>query len=1450
MKWANNVGMVYKVFDWFKRSEKYYKNGDNRVSRSSQSSPCLSCRKGFTLVELIVVLVILAILAAVSIPAMLGFIDASKDKERSANAESARKASQTVLTDIYNNCSNTLSPELRLSIREKAGHMNLDEDGDIVDDGTAFWITTGKDLKDGVTAAVVENISSYTVATALYKEAGIYYFYDGQDWIKTDYTSDETALNYAREKSSTALLAIWPTDGKIRDIAYNGQNIQGDDNTIYQEGEGSSNQKTVVLISDAEQKGEKFLKFKTKSESTGKEIETISFVFEISGSSIISNQLNDKDKTITDINSSDGEEYSISLNEDFDFSGWNLIAVDDEETNIHAKFNNSGDPYSDIEAMKSFIFNNKGEKFTFQATVTEQVIEKTATFLTCEKDLVPFGETGSIEVTFKQTKHSKEITTEGWENVINALSSTDAFPWELRGWLNTSTEYTKGEDDLYPVVVDANKSNNYGYKALKDIVFPEEDLGNDNLSFTCAVTATKKAHLNAIEGGAKTVSFLNGKTTEEYENGGGSDNTTVTFIKYLPEKIITDNWDAQVGEIAENNISSVIPQTDAGNLLSDEDKEIRIKKGTYVVIKNAIKTLLFDGTFPTSVSLKGNQKIGEVVVDGETVSPGAITQAGDSSIDASKLVQMSFNVAGEKTHSMFFANFGNWDNQYHLHSWCSGAQHFARYKEYIANPENEGWVDITIGGANDYYSTGYTSKGKIVPGYYGGDEVTYSSYETEFGDTKVYGKYDSTTKTFYWYSEAEEVYLNPHSSEFFCESTNLVSINFADLDASYVDDVVYRGDPNGSQQNSGFENFFYKDYKLNELIGLEEFSQTFRCGNYTGMFRECNVLQSASLDLINTTASSLVFTNMYLKSGSFTNISIKNIDIDKVASDAFVRFLDGKTNLTTATITFRNERTGTPLDTSYMFHKCEKLSSLEYGYPGGNTAIKYSKMREMFAECKALTSVNVGLVDITDMSSKDSFTWLFSNCNKLTKSSIVLKGTTANTLDCEGMFGANHANDGSGFVISAEVGNLKVSNAHQMFRNCYVWDNYPAVKKLDLSACTSTNEMFLEASKNLATTREVQFASDTTIGSSNGSLTDMSGMFKNCSKFSKITLGNVYASGVTKFQYMLNGCTALTNLQVSFVTLPNEGADCSYMFNNCSTLDFSGVNLSDKLKISKAEKMLRYCYKFSAEDIVGKLDLSSCTNVNYMFERTGYDKNDFDSIDLTGTSIGSVNSMEGVFFECRKVKTIKLPSIDVSSFTSNTALYRTFEGCTSAQNIELSLNASSTDKKATSCKYMFRNCQSLSSLNIIGFDKIKITSAEGMYENCYKLTNFSFLTQFDTSECTDMNWMLSGVATNQAESVVIDMSSFDTQKVLKMERLFAGTNNKESMIRTIYVSDSFVINDSCSCKEMFYNSNSKKGTALTGGSGTMFVKNNSAMLGKEYARVDNPPGAPGFFTHK
>ena len=58
-------------------------------------------QKGFTLVEMIVVLVIIAILAAITIPALLKYIDKAKGKQVVIDARTAYLAAETAVSEAY-----------------------------------------------------------------------------------------------------------------------------------------------------------------------------------------------------------------------------------------------------------------------------------------------------------------------------------------------------------------------------------------------------------------------------------------------------------------------------------------------------------------------------------------------------------------------------------------------------------------------------------------------------------------------------------------------------------------------------------------------------------------------------------------------------------------------------------------------------------------------------------------------------------------------------------------------------------------------------------------------------------------------------------------------------------------------------------------------------------------------------------------------------------------------------------------------------------------------------------------------------------------------------------------------------------------------------------------------------------------------------------------------------
>ncbi len=190
-------------------------NKSEKTIITSNRSSNKNSKKGFTLVELIVVLVVLAILAAAVIPALLGYTDSAKEKQYIADAEASLKASQAVLSDIYNDSSSSLNPERRDQAERMAG-VKYNE--------TKFTVWTSKQLVDGETAVVKDNMGSFTIQYAIFETTrdneAKYVLYDGKDWTVFDDIEELNTEknNYIGTFNIGNQINMWPYSA---DTAYN-----------------------------------------------------------------------------------------------------------------------------------------------------------------------------------------------------------------------------------------------------------------------------------------------------------------------------------------------------------------------------------------------------------------------------------------------------------------------------------------------------------------------------------------------------------------------------------------------------------------------------------------------------------------------------------------------------------------------------------------------------------------------------------------------------------------------------------------------------------------------------------------------------------------------------------------------------------------------------------------------------------------------------------------------------------------------------------------------------------------------------------------------------------------------------------------------------------------------------------------------------------------------------
>ncbi|MBR4515364.1 MAG: BspA family leucine-rich repeat surface protein [Lachnospiraceae bacterium] len=220
------------------------------IKNKQKSNRIINGNKGFTLVELIVVLVIIAILAAIAVPALMGFIDNAHEKNVIANARTALSATQAALSDIYSSNDNCYDDKKREATRIKAG----------ADTTTAFtvWnVRTLRDTKIGTdpeTHAITEEIGSYTVGKAVYKEnEKTYAAYNGSDWVIYGSYKDATdAIGVSDEDDNT--IFVWPYT-LYQDYAYQPEEKDPDiEYADYTEDKEPLKTKTVILKIDRQGK--------------------------------------------------------------------------------------------------------------------------------------------------------------------------------------------------------------------------------------------------------------------------------------------------------------------------------------------------------------------------------------------------------------------------------------------------------------------------------------------------------------------------------------------------------------------------------------------------------------------------------------------------------------------------------------------------------------------------------------------------------------------------------------------------------------------------------------------------------------------------------------------------------------------------------------------------------------------------------------------------------------------------------------------------------------------------------------------------------------------------------------------------------------------------------------------------------------------------------------------
>lgn len=220
----------------------------------------------------------------------------------------------------------------------------------------------------------------------------------------------------------------------------------------------------------------------------------------------------------------------------------------------------------------------------------------------------------------------------------------------------------------------------------------------------------------------------------------------------------------------------------------------------------------------------------------------------------------------------------------------------------------------------------------------------------------------------------------------------------------------------------------------------------------------------------------------------------------------------------------------------------------------------------------------------------------------------------------------------------------------------------------------------------------------------------------------------------------------------------------------------------------------------------------------------------------SGAGVGEYYYADYSYFS--ELEYIDISKADTSKVKNMHGMFNRGQISVNSQADLTTINVSGIDtSNVTDMSDMFTGCNKVRSLDVSSFDTSKVTTMEDMFAGCKALRRLD-VSGFDTSNVSNMSGMFLAFKGN-----MLDISSFDTLNVSDMSSMFLNCDS----LKTVYVSDKWVVNEGTNTKNMFSNNShnsENKSMSIVGGNGTKWSEDH---VDGKYARIDKE-GEPGYFT--
>ena len=370
--------------------------------------------------------------------------------------------------------------------------------------------------------------------------------------------------------------------------------------------------------------------------------------------------------------------------------------------------------------------------------------------------------------------------------------------------------------------------------------------------------------------------------------------------------------------------------------------------------------------------------------------------------------------------------------------------------------------------------------------------------------------------TIYFYSDADDIYMNEDSSSLLRGFDGISSLNLNFFDTTKV-----------TNMSSIFQ-------EMHNLVDLD--INNFNTSNVTdmgGMFGSLSSLENLDVSNLNTSKVTNM-SGMFLQDSSLTGLDVSSFNTSKVTDMSYM--FSQMQDLTSLDVSNFDTSNVTYMDG--MFYDMDSLTSLDVSNFDTSNVIS---MASMFSSMSSITSLDVSNFDtssVKNMSNMFGIGMLWTEESLLTNIYGLDKFDTSNVTNMSNMF------YGLKRITSLNLSNFNTSNVKNMSG---MFKYMSGLTNLDISSFDTTN------------------------------VTDMSEIFRAVKKLTNIDLSHFNTSKVTNMSQMFEDMTKITSLNLSNFDTSNV-TDMSNMFssmNGITSLDISNFDTSNVTNMSRMFNVLR-----------------------------------------------------------------------------------------------------------------------------------------------------------------------------------------------------------------------------------------------------------------------------------